>query len=122
MQSTILSFMAIKFFVSQVDVFQFSKFHENVTKLEEMFDHDILGQIFLKLLGKNGLKSSKLILAIFWTFELLLHFDQFFSSNLSSGDNYASTINRINYLSENVLCSKNDEIVAEIYLKSLKKI
>ena len=52
MQSTILSFMAIKFFVSQVDVFQFSKFHENVTKLEERLDCDILGQIFLKLLEK----------------------------------------------------------------------
>ena len=29
-------------------------------------------------------------------------------------------INRINYLSENVLCSKNDETGTEIYLKSLR--
>ena len=34
--------------------------------------------------------------------------------------NYAPIINRINYLSENILCLKNDKIVTEIYLKSLK--
>ena len=33
--------------------------------------------------------------------------------------NYAPIINRTNYLPENVLCSKNDKIVTEIYLKSL---
>ena len=35
------------------------------------------------------------------------------------GINCAPIINRINYLSEKVLCSKNDKIVTEIYLKSL---
>ena len=34
------------------------------------------------------------------------------------GINYVPIINRINYLSENVLCSKNDKIVKVIYLKS----
>ena len=34
--------------------------------------------------------------------------------------NYAPVINRINYLSENILCLKNDKIVTEIYLKSLR--
>ena len=32
---------------------------------------------------------------------------------------YAPIINRINNLSENVLCSKNEKIETEIYLKSL---
>ena len=58
-------------------------------------------------------------LAILWTFELLLHFDQLFSSNLV-GINYAPVINRINYLSENILFLKNDKIVTEIYLKNLR--
>ena len=35
------------------------------------------------------------------------------------GINYAPIINRINYLSENILCLKNDKIVTEIYI--LKK-
>ena len=34
--------------------------------------------------------------------------------------NYAPIINRINYLSENILCLKNDKTVTEIYLKSLR--
>ena len=58
-------------------------------------------------------------LAILWTFELLLHLDQLFSSNLV-GINHAPVINRINYLSENILFLKNDKIVTEIYLKSLR--
>ena len=33
--------------------------------------------------------------------------------------NYAPIINRINNLSKNVLCSKNDTIVREMYLKSM---
>ena len=36
------------------------------------------------------------------------------------GINYALIINRINYLSENILCLKNDKIATEIYLKSLR--
>ena len=35
------------------------------------------------------------------------------------GINYVPIINRINYLSEKVLCSKIDKIVTEIYFKSL---
>ena len=31
----ILSFMAIEFFVFQLEAFQFSKFHENVAKLDK---------------------------------------------------------------------------------------
>ena len=57
-------------------------------------------------------------LAILWTFELLLHFDQLFFLTYEVGINYASIINRVNYLSENVFCSKDDKIVTEIYLKS----
>ena len=34
--------------------------------------------------------------------------------------NYATIINRINYLSENMLCLKIDKIVTEIYLKILR--
>ena len=33
--------------------------------------------------------------------------------------NYAPIIDRIKYISGNVLCSKNDKIVTEIYLKRL---
>ena len=33
------------------------------------------------------------------------------------GVNYAPIINRNNYLSENVLCSKTDKIVADIFEK-----
>ena len=36
------------------------------------------------------------------------------------GINYAPIINRINYVSENVLCLKNDKIVTAIYLKNLR--
>ena len=36
------------------------------------------------------------------------------------GINYTPIINRINHLSENILCFKNDKIVAKIYLKSLR--
>ena len=36
------------------------------------------------------------------------------------GINYASIINRIYYLSKNILCLKNDKIVTEMYLKSLR--
>ena len=58
-------------------------------------------------------------LAILWTFELLLHFDQLFSSTYKVKINYAPIINTINNLSENVLGSNNDKIVTEIYLKNL---
>ena len=34
--------------------------------------------------------------------------------------NHAPIINRINYLSKNILCLKNDKIVTEINLKSLR--
>ena len=44
---------------------------------------------------------------------------QLFSFNLQNEINYAPIINRINYISEKVLCSKNGIIVTEIYLKSL---
>ena len=57
--------------------------------------------------------NMRQFLAIFQTFQLLLHFDQLFSSNLQSGDN-APIINRIDYLSEDVPCSKNGERVTEI--------
>ena len=54
--------------------------------------------------------NMRLVLAILWVFELLLHFYQLY---------YAQIINWVNYLPKNVLCSKNDKIVTEIYLKSL---
>ena len=62
--------------------------------------------------------NMRQVLAILWTFELLLHFDQLLTYKV--GINYAPIINRINYLSENILCLKNDKIVTEIYLKSLR--
>ena len=37
------------------------------------------------------------------------------------GINYAPIINIINYLSESILCLKNDKILTEIYLKSLRR-
>ena len=62
-------------------------------------------------------------LAILLKFELLVHFHQLFSSNLKSGDTLC-TNHKMNYLSENLLSSKNNKMVLEIYLKSLvaKKI
>ena len=57
-------------------------------------------------------------MAILWSLELLLYFDQLFSSNLQSEDKLC-TNHKYNYFSENALCSKNDKIVTEIYLKSL---
>ena len=57
-----------------------------------------------------------LFLAILWTFELL----NYFLLTYRVGINYAPIINRINYLSENILSLKNDKIVTEIYLKSLR--
>ena len=54
--------------------------------------------------------NMRQVLAILWSFELFLRV------NYKVGINYASFISRINYLSENVLFSKNDEIVTEIYL------
>ena len=71
----------------------------------------------MKYLFYDMLINMRQFLANLWTFELL-HFDQLFSSNLQSGHIYGPIINRI-YLLENVLCSKNDEIGTEIYLKSL---
>ena len=56
--------------------------------------------------------------AILWTYKLS-YFDHLFSSNLQSRDELC-TSHKYNYLSENVLCSKNDKIVADIYLKSLE--
>ena len=60
-------------------------------------------------------------LAILWTFELLLHFDQLFFLTYKVGINYASIINRVNYLSENVFCSKDDKIVTDILEKLWNK-
>ena len=57
--------------------------------------------------------TMRQFLVILWTFELLLHFDQLFSSTYKVEINYAPTINRINYLSENIPCLKNDKIVTE---------
>ena len=54
--------------------------------------------------------NMRQVLAILWSFELFLRI------NYKVGINYAPFISRINYLSENVLFSKNDEIVTEIYL------
>ena len=54
-------------------------------------------------------------MAVLWT---LLHFGHLFFITYKKGINSASIINRINYLSEKVLFSKNDKIVIEIYLKS----
>ena len=45
--------------------------------------------------------------AILWTYKLL-YFDHLFSSNLQSRDELC-TSHKYNYLSENVLCSKNDK-------------
>ena len=45
-----------------------------------------------------------------------IHFDQLFSSNFQSEDKLC-TNHKYNYLSENVLCSKNDEIVNDIHEK-----
>ena len=55
-------------------------------------------------------------MAILWSLELLLYFDQLFSSNLQSEDKLC-TNHKYNYFSENALCSKNDKIVIEIYLE-----
>ena len=57
-------------------------------------------------------------LAILLTFELLLHFHQLFYSNLKSGDTLC-TNHKVNYLAENLLSSKNNKMVLEMYLKSL---
>ena len=54
--------------------------------------------------------NMRQVLAILWSFELFLRI------NYKVGINYAPFISRINYLSEYVLFSKNDEIVTEIYL------
>ena len=43
-----------------------------------------------------------------------------FLTTYKKGINYAPIINRINHLSEKVLCSKDDETVTEIYLKSMR--
>ena len=58
-------------------------------------------------------------LAVLWTFEFLLHFyilNSYFLPTYKVGMNYAPIINRSNYLSENVLCSKNDKVVTEIFI------
>ena len=65
--------------------------------------------------------NMRQFLAILWTFELLLHFYELFSSNLQSGDYYAPIINRINYPSENILCLKNDKIITDILKKPENK-
>ena len=68
-------------------------------------------------------------LAILRTFELLLHFDQLFFSNLQSGAqiNYAPIINRIIFQKIYILCLKNDKIVTDILKrpenkKKIKKV
>ena len=54
----ILRFMAIKFFVFELEAFEFSKFYESKVKLEEgnikrgLLDCEIQDQKFLKLLEK----------------------------------------------------------------------
>ena len=55
--------------------------------------------------------------AVLRPFEVLLHFDQLFFSNLQSGDKLC-TNQKLNYLLENVFFSKNDMIVTQIYLKN----
>ena len=57
-------------------------------------------------------------MTIVWTFKLLVYFDQLIFSNLLSEDTLC-TDHKYNYFSENVLFSKNDKLVTEIYLKSL---
>ena len=52
--------------------------------------------------------NMRQVLAILWVFELLLYFYQLY---------YAQIINWVNYLPENVLCSKNDKIVTDILEK-----
>ena len=63
-------------------------------------------------------------LAVLWTFEFLLHFyilNSYFLPTYKVGMNYAPIINKSNYLSENVLCSKNDKVVIFIiFLDSTK--
>ena len=56
--------------------------------------------------------NMRQFLTVLWTFELLLHFDQLFSSSLQSKDKLSINLG-YNYLSENVLCSTNDKIVTE---------
>ena len=47
-------------------------------------------------------------------------FINYFLLTYKVGINYAPIIYRTNYLSENILCLKNDKIVTRIYLKSLR--
>ena len=52
----ILSFMTIKFFVFQLEAFQFSKFHENVAKLDRgNFKRGLtVRSKIYKITGKSG--------------------------------------------------------------------
>ena len=59
-------------------------------------------------------------LAILWIFELL-HFN-YFLPNYKVGINHVPITNKINYLSENVLCSKIDKTVTDIREKPGTKI
>ena len=57
-------------------------------------------------------------MTIVWTLKLLVYFDQLLFSNLLSEDTLC-TDHKYNYFSENILFSKYDELVTEIYLKNL---
>ena len=61
------------------------------------------------------LMNMRLLFAILWTFGLLLHFDQLFSSKLQSEDRLCT--NRKFF--RKYTSFKNDKIVTEIYLKNL---
>ena len=77
-----------------------------------LLDHVTIG----KFLCLDMFINTRQFLAISWTSELLLHFDQLFNYFLLTYKveiNYAPVINRINYRSENVIYSKSDEIVTD---------
>ena len=66
--------------------------------------------------------NNRQFLAILWTFELLLHFDQlFFPLIYKVRINYAPVIHRIDYLSEDILCLINFKIVTDILKKPENK-
>ena len=77
----------------------------------------VLRHLRLRIFLMASFINMRQFSAILWTYKLS-YFDHLFSSNLQSRDELC-TSHKYNYLSENVLCSKNDKIVTDIYLKSL---
>ena len=106
--------MKVSFTESKVLYFKESiTFQSRYCKLKKVLNKKLY-------LSKDMFINMRQFLVILWTFELLLNFDQLFSSNLQSG-NELCTNHKQNYsLSENVLFSKNDKTAMEIYLKNLE--